>query len=323
MFRNYILSLLLALPLSAQNVYFVDGYHGGIYGHYPEWVTQFITENYTAYPEWKICLEIEPETWDSVKTKTPEDYNNFFKVVNSQRVEFTNPTYAQPYCYNISGESIIRQFQYGIKKINSHFPDVRFITYSVEEPCFTSSLPQLLKSFGFKYVVLKCPNTCWGGYTRAYGKDLVNWIGPDGTSILTVPRYECEQLEENSTWQTKAWMNSPSYLQDCFDAGIKNPVGMCFQDAGWKNGPWLGTDRKSTSFYVTWKEYFEKISDGKTDDNWYFSQEDILPGLMWGSQVLQNIAKQVRKAENKIITAEKIGAIASLENGYTCEQKKN
>lgn len=327
MFRIYITLLMLPLGfvLFAQNVSFVDGYHGGVYGHYPlEWKTRFITDNYYEHPEWRISLEIEPETWDSVKLRTPLDYNRFKNIVTGERVEFTNPTYAQPYCYNISGESLIRQFEYGIKKINSHFPDVRFTTYSVEEPCFTSSLPQLLNSFGFRYAVLKCPNTCWGGYTRAHGKDLVNWIGPDGTSILCVPRYECEHFETKSTWQTKAWNNSASYLKDCSDSGIKNPVGMCFQDAGWKNGPWLGFGRniRNNSTYVTWKEYFDKISTGKTDDNWHFTQEDVQVNLMWGSQILQKIGQQVRKSENKIITAEKTGTMAYLENKYSYRKEQ-
>lgn len=326
MFRFCIsLSLLLALSLPAQNVYFVDGYHGGIYGHYPlEWKTRFITDNFHQHHEWRISLEIEPETWDSVKSVTPEDYIRLSKIVDNERVEFTNPTYAQPYCYNISGESIIRQFQYGIKKLNNHFPDLKFTTYAVEEPCFTSSLPQILKSFGFSYAVLKCPNTCWGGYTRAYGKDLVNWAGPDGSSILTVPRYECEHLEENSTWQTKAWKNSKSYIKDCIDFGIKNPVGMCFQDAGWRNGPWLGSVGKDVynSKYFTWKEYFEKVSAGVTDDTWQFSQEDVLVNLMWGTQVLQKIGQQVRKAENKIVAAEKMGAMAFIDHKYNYQQDK-
>lgn len=317
--------LLICNVLSAQQVYFVDGYHGGIYGHYPvEWKTDFIIDNLKQYPEWKICLEIEPETWDSVKSLTPRSYAAFGEVVYDDRIEFTNPTYAQPYCYNISGESIIRQFQYGIKKLKSHFPIINLTTYSVEEPCFTSCLPQLLQSFGFRYAVLKCPNTCWGGYTRAYGKDLVNWIGPDGTSILTVPRYQCEHLEENSTWQTKAWINSESYINDCFDFGIQNPVGMCFQDAGWRNGPWLGIGKKtkSNSIYTTWKEYFEKVSAGKTDDHWYFSQEDVLVNLMWGSQVLQKIGQQVRMAENKMLAAEKMGAMAYLSHKFSNQQNR-
>lgn len=318
------LATLLCPHLYSQQAYFVDGYHGGIYGHYPvEWKTQFIVDQLSMHPDWRICMEIEPETWDTVQVQTPEAYRQFKRLASSTRVEFTNPTYAQPYCYNISGESIIRQFQYGIKKINKHFPEVDFVTYSVEEPCFTSCLPQILKLFGFKYAVLKCPNTCWGGYTNAYGGELVNWIGTDGTSILTVPRYACEKLEKNSTWQTTAWVNSDSYLKDCREAGIEHPVGMCFQDAGWKNGPWLGSGKntKNNSIYVTWKDYFENISIGKTRDDWHFSQEDMHVNLMWGSQVLQRIAQEVRASENKIIMAEKMSAMAHLANAYTYRQE--
>lgn len=120
---------------SQQRVYFVDGYHGGVYGHYPvAWKTRFITDQMAAHPEWRIGLEIEPETWDTVEVRTPADYARFKAIAADRRVEFTNPSYAQPYCYNISGESIIRQFGYGMRKIRSHFPDVEFVTYSVEEP---------------------------------------------------------------------------------------------------------------------------------------------------------------------------------------------
>jgi len=310
--------------LSQQQAYFVDGYHGGIYGHYPMWVTQFMVDKLTQHPEWRIGLEIEPETWDTVSVKEPVAYDNFKNIVTDKRIEFTNPTYAQPYCYNISGESLIRQFHYGIKKIHQHFPDVVFTTYSAEEPCFTSCLPQLLKLFGFRYAVLKCPDTLWGGYTAAYGGELVNWIGPDGTSMLTVPRYACEEFENNSTWQTKAWNNSDSYLKACFDYGIKNPVGMCYQDAGWRNGPWIGNGKsiKNNSKYVTWKEYIENISVGKTDDDYHFSQEEMRVNLMWGSQVLQRIAQEVRLSENKIVMAEKIAALANVDNQYVPSQEK-
>ena len=154
---------LVSTGLQAQQAYFADGYHGGIYGHYPlEWKTQFIIDQLEAHPEWRIGLEIEPETWDSVQARTPEAYARFCAVAASKQVEFTNPAYAQPYAYNISGESLIRHFQYGLKKLRQHFPGAEWVTYAAEEPCFTSCMPQLLKSFGLKYAVLKCPDTCWG-----------------------------------------------------------------------------------------------------------------------------------------------------------------
>jgi alpha-mannosidase len=314
---NLIVFLFFPSALLAQGVYFADGYHGGIYGHYPLWQTQFMVDKLNEFPEWKINLELEPETWDSVQIHTPEAYTNFKNIASDSRIEFTNPTYAQPYHFNISGESIIRQFQYGIKKIKQHFPGVSFDTYAVEEPCFTSALPQLLHSFGFKYAVLKNPDTCWGGYVRGYGKDFIQWVGPDGTSLPAVPRYACEAFEKNSTWQTRSWNNSDEYLQSCFDAGVQNPVGMCYQDAGWKNGPWIGYGKniKNHSVYTTWRDYFSTFLSGSTDDFWHLSQEDIQVSLMWGSQVLQRIAQQVRQAENTLIRTEKILSMAAIENG--------
>jgi len=45
-YRFFILlyaSVHLFLPVSfSQQSYFVDGYHGGIYGHIPEWQTRFM-----------------------------------------------------------------------------------------------------------------------------------------------------------------------------------------------------------------------------------------------------------------------------------------
>ena len=308
-----------------EHIYFVDGFHGGVYGHYPmQTYTDYMSDLLEKYPQWRMCLEIEPETWDTVAVRTPEAYRRFAGWAGSDRVEFTNPAYAQPYMYNISGESIIRQLDYGIRKIHSHFPDVEFSTYAVEEPCFTSALPQVLRQFGFKYASLKCPNTCWGGYSAPYGGELVNWTGPDGTSILTSPRYACEDLHEGSVWQTTAWGNEDEYIEACRKAGIKDIVGMCYQDAGWTFGPWIGyaDSTRNGSVYVTWREYFEEKTSGRTDDDYVFSQEDVRPALMWGSQVLQTIARQVRGSENMLVQAEKTGAIASLDNGFRYGQER-
>lgn len=322
----FVFVLLSAEVKAQQQPYFVDGYHGGVYGHYPlEWKTRFIVEKMEQHPEWRISLEIEPETWDSVAVHTPVDYRRMQELVKSPRVEFTNPTYAQPYCYNISGESLIRQFQYGIRKIREHFPDVEHLTYAVEEPCFTSALPQILSQLGYKYASLKCPNTCWGGYAAAFGGETVNWIGPDGSSILTSPRHEVEELQKGSVWQTTAWGNQPDYLKACREAGIEHVVGMCFQDAGWKNGPWIGYGDKTRggSKYVTWREYFEILGIERSEQDYHFTQEDVRPALMWGSQVMQRIGRQVRRSENIIPQAEKMATMATLLSpSYTTPQEK-
>lgn len=315
--------LIIALKGTAQTAYFIDGYHGGIYGHLPSWQTKFMVEKLALYPDWKINLELEPESWDSIAVQDTANYTAFQKLMTDQsadaRIEYVNPAYGQAYMYNISGESVIRQFYYGMKKLRQHFPNVQFTTYSSEEPCFTSALPQILKSYGFKYASLKNPNTCWGGYTRAFGGELVNWIGPDGSAIPTSPRYEVEAFKPHSIWETIASGNSKEYVQKAFAYGIKHPIGMCLQDAGWSFGPWLrGANETGNNGvyaptkYTTWRNYFTNTTNGRVDKNWHLSQEDILPGLMWGAQVLQRIAQAVRHSENNIIQAEKLAAMATV-----------
>ena len=57
--------LLIPMTLEAQQSYFIDGYHGGVYGHYPKGYTRFIVKQLQKHSNWKINLEIEPETWDN------------------------------------------------------------------------------------------------------------------------------------------------------------------------------------------------------------------------------------------------------------------
>ena len=317
------LSLLLAAAMFpaaalAQN-YFVDGFHGGVYGHYPlKTYTGYMCNLLDENPGYKIGLEIEPETWDSVKVVAPIDYERLRKyLAEGGRVEYNNPTYAQPYFFNIGGESVIRQMEYGIKKLEEHFPGISMSTYACEEPCFTSCLPTVLAGFGFKYASIKNPNTCWGGYASPVKGGIVRWTGPDGTFIRAVPRYSTEALG-NDVWTTTANGLHPDYYTAAASDGVRHPVAMCFQDAGWTNGPWLSEEKKEKESVVnvTWTEYFTRVANRDKAVPYRMNQDDVRVSLVWGSQVLQRIARSVRKAENSIVTAEKIGVIASLANNY-------
>lgn len=310
--------------------WFVDGFHGGVYGHYPlETYTDYMMSLLDRYPDWSMCLEIEPETWDSVKVVAPASYEKFKLAALGDRVECTNPTYAQPYMYNIPGESIIRQFHYGIRKMHQHFPEMEFSTYAVEEPCFTSALPQILRGFGFKYASLKCPNTCWGGYYAPVDGEIVNWTGPDGSSVLCSPRYSFEELSRENVFSTLANNNCEEYLDAAAREGYTRTVGMTYQDAGWEFGPWLESQWKDfgdkhpvSSRYTTWKKYFENVANDVAPVDYVSSQEDVRVALMWGTQVLQRIARSVRTAEKGILKAEKMGVMANIANGFHYDEAR-
>jgi len=79
--------ILLSFQMSfAQKAYFADGYHGGIYGHIPEWQTRFMVDKLNQFPDWRINLELEPESWDTIKRKDLSAYLEFRKLIADQTV---------------------------------------------------------------------------------------------------------------------------------------------------------------------------------------------------------------------------------------------
>jgi len=72
-------------------------------GHYPLYVTQYLVDQLNKHPDWKINLEIEPQTWDLVQSNTPEAYNAFKALFEDQsvngRIAYSNPEYGQSYMW--------------------------------------------------------------------------------------------------------------------------------------------------------------------------------------------------------------------------------
>lgn len=319
--RDFVKALgaLSAVPVSHSQdtpaVYFADGYHGGVRGHMPAGSWRDILNVMRDNPKWKISLDIEPESWDVLRRDDPQAYFELKAYLDDQpvdaRVEMVGGTLAQPYGWAVNGESNIRQLLLGRALIRRHFPKAMPVTYAVQEPCWASCLPQILVSLGYTGACLKDPGTAWGGYSAGFDAEVVAWVGPDGSRIATVPRYACENLQK--TWETESADAKPEFARKCIAAGIPHPAGMYFQDLGWAAKP-----RVSGSHirYVTWREYIHTIA-AKPAKEWRFGMEDILTALPWGEKTITVIAQQVRAAENRLLMAEKLAAMAWIERGST------
>ncbi|MBM3187341.1 MAG: glycoside hydrolase [Chloroflexi bacterium] len=330
-------------PSTPLTVYYVDGYHGGVAGHMPLGAVRDVLQELRYKPWWKVSLEVEPFSWEYLRRRDPEVYRWLQEALKDQqpeaRLEMVSGAYAQPFCWAFGGESNIRQLIVGRQVIHDHFPEATVDTYAVQEPCWTSCLPQVLRSLGYVRAVLKNPSTAWGGYTVGRDASIVNWVGPDGTAIPTVPRYACEELRE--CWRTESVQPDAEFAAKCAAHGIAYPTGMCFQDLGWPAHPavddaghyispatpgyrgpnWPGFPEGEAAHvrFVTWREYFQRFAPHPEAD-WRFSQEDIRVALCWGASALQTLAQQVRSAENRILTAEKMAAMASWmspESGFS------
>lgn len=301
-----------------KKAFFVDGYHGGIKGHMPLGAWADVLRRLEEHPEWKLCLDIEPISWDVLRRTDPKSYETIRNLLAQRpsRIELVAASYAQPFGWVIGGESNIRHLVRGREIVRGHFPDAVVDTYATQEPCWSSCLPQILRSLGYKRAVLKNPGTAWGGYASGIDCETVLWVGPDGTSVPCVPRYACEELVK--CWETEAGYMEPEFVEKCLKRGIGHPVGSFLQDLGWPAARWL--NREDIQF-VTWREYFEEIAEAPTVE-WLFTQEDIRCTLPWGEGTLQQMARQVRAAEIKIVAAEKLTSIAGALRGYAYPQEK-
>jgi len=351
-------NIIVAQPIkkiSEQTAYYADGYHGGLYGAMESGSFKDIVNTLERYPRWKVNLEIEAPSWKLLKSRDPETFLRIKQYLSfpseKARIEIVSSSFAQPYCWNIGGESNIRQLTMGLDELHKFFPDYNVKTYSVQEPCWTSSLPSILRSLGYTGAVLKDPSTAYAGYTRGINESTVSWTGPDGTSIPAVPRYECEELHSDA-WRTECYAVKPEFVSKCYSNGITFPAGMTFQDVGWPAHPsvdstgkfiyiptnlkqWPNTNAFSGNHwwrnseglvdshikFITWGEYLHTIAPEPTK-KWNFSQEDIQAGLPWGSAVLNNMAQKVHSAERQVLSAEKLSALAWPLYHYELPEQK-
>lgn len=301
-------------------LFYMDGYHGGIRGHMPLGCWRDILRMLKEYPQWKLSLDVEPVSWDYIKSRDPAIYEEFQNMLRDQsetsRLEIVAGSYGQPYCWTTDGESNIRHLELGIKTLKKHFPWLKVKTYAVQEPCWTSAFPQILRSFAIEQAVLKNPSTAWGGYSEGFDAETFFWEGPDGSVIPAVPRYECEELL--NAWETESVNGTKDFALKCIHHGISHPTGMYYQDLGWPSQPGMkgrsgGEDAYSTEHivYATWKEYFKKIAL-QPKKVLKVSQEIFHVALPWGERLLVRMARQIRRGEITLLTSERLQALSRM-----------
>lgn len=315
----HLLPPILYKEIYMNKVYYMDGYHGGIRGHMPLGAWRDILDQMKKHPDWKLHIDVEPVSWDYLKERDPEAYEEFSAMLkDGRRMEMVSGSYGQPYGWITDGESNIRHLVMGRKITREHFPDVPVETYAVQEPCWTSALPQILRQMGYRRASLKNASTAWGGYCAPYTDEnggtaeVVDWTGPDGTSIPTIPRYACEDLVK--VYETEACAAAPEWMEKCAQNNVPHPTGMYYQDLGWCAGP--GARGEHIEFSLM-RDYFENVTDTERPV-WQPGQEIFRGALPWGDKTLVEMARRVRRLEVQMLESERLAAVSSLygtENG--------
>src|SRR5687767_15843891 len=68
-------------------IYYVDGYHGGVRGHMPAGAWRDVLNAMREIPQWKLSLDIEPESWDVLRRDDPQAYFELKTYLDNQPVD--------------------------------------------------------------------------------------------------------------------------------------------------------------------------------------------------------------------------------------------
>src|SRR6266849_5657697 len=112
-------------------------------------------------------LEVRPEQEERLKQYT-----------RSGRIQ-VGPWYLQPDEFLVSGESLVRNLQFGLQRA-SEFGETMRVGYVPDTFGHIAQLPQILRGFGIDNAVF------WRGVGAEAHKSEFYWAAPDGTQVLVI-----------------------------------------------------------------------------------------------------------------------------------------
>ncbi len=182
-------------------VFLIDAYHAGVtfwdwivapggglwYFYFWPVVGEALLRRLHESPDRPAVFDMDAHAYEDMARQAPQFVANIRRAVEAGALEIANGTYGQPLSQTVSGESNVRHLFFGLRAIRRTL-GVRAASFVSQEPLYFPQLPQVLAGFGFRGVLLR---THWApfGRERACDSAFVRWRGPDGTEILTAPRY--------------------------------------------------------------------------------------------------------------------------------------
>jgi alpha-mannosidase len=325
-------------PAPAGPLYLVDGYHGGVV--FWDWLAlpggglwylynwplclRPALERALRDDRFRITLDLDGWTYEDMAVRAPEAIRQMREALRLGRLEVVNGTYGQPLALSVSGESFIRQLFYGLEAIGRVLGAEVTVFYS-QEPAYFPQLPQILRGFGFRGVILR---TQWAafGTDPACDAAVVRWQGPDGSTIPAVPRYTFQRYDrlraehpglphmalaagERADWEPESLA---PFERAARERGIAHPLVTDLKDVNLPDAPLphaLALAATPNVRFVTPSEYFALA--GEEGPTVAYTPDDIPSTLPWGLQA-EGLMRARVAAERALLTAERLDAVAYL-----------
>ncbi|NJP40573.1 alpha-mannosidase [Oscillospiraceae bacterium HV4-5-C5C] len=133
------------------------------------------------YPDYRY-LQSQPQTYQMCKEHYPELYSRIKQSIRAGRWIAEGAMWVEPDTNMTSGESLIRQLLYGMKFYKEELGVDCEILWLPDTFGYSAALPQILKSFGIKYLVTQ--KIFWSyNEGEQFPYHYFTWEGNDGTDI--------------------------------------------------------------------------------------------------------------------------------------------
>jgi len=133
------------------------------------------------FPDYLFC-QSQMKLYEDLKSLYPEIYDGIKERVKEGRWEVIGGMYVEPDCNLISGESFVRQLQFGREFARREFGTTSSVCWLPDVFGIAWFIPQILKRAGFRFLITNKP-VIWND-TNEFPHNTFWWEGPDGSRIL-------------------------------------------------------------------------------------------------------------------------------------------
>jgi alpha-mannosidase len=132
------------------------------------------------YPEYHF-VQSQPQLYAFVKDRFPELYARIRQAVADGRWEPQGAMWVEPDCNITSGESLVRQFLYGMQFFRDEFGVESTVAWLPDVFGFSAAMPQILRGCGIRYFMTS--KLHWNE-TSTFPYSTFWWEGIDGSRVL-------------------------------------------------------------------------------------------------------------------------------------------
>jgi len=275
------------------------------------------------YPEYRY-LHTSPQLYKYLKEDYPEIFAEVKEKIASGEWEITGGMWIEPDINVPSGESLIRQIQFGKKFMKEEFGVDTRVVWLPDVFGYSWALPQIMKKAGID--TFMTTKISWSQYNR-FPYDTFNWRGVDGTEILT---HYITTPEIGAPQYTYNGMVEPASVKGIWDRyeqkDVNDELLLAF---GWGDGgggptkemieaaramenlpgiPKVKMDKAET--------FFERLHEKVRDKNLPVWDGELYLEYHRGTYTSQaSLKKANRKAENTYHNAEWLSALSDIFTG--------